>query len=81
MAARDTGLGAVEQFMHQGKLLALDLLTHVFNDPGHNWSLSRPLVRQAFFWTSSDDCAVSELVLVSQMSPGRAGPSPSPWCV
>ena len=45
MAARDTGLGAVEQFMHQGKLLALDLLTHVFNDPGHNWALSRPSVR------------------------------------
>ena len=48
MAARDTGLGAVEQFMHQGKLLALDLLTHVFNDPGHNWALSRPSVRP--FW-------------------------------
>ena len=47
MAARDTGMGAVEQFMHQGKLLALDLLTHVFNDPGHNWTLSRPLVRAA----------------------------------
>ena len=50
MAARDTGYGAVEQFMHQGKLLALDLLTHVFQDPGHNWSLTRP---QACCWPSS----------------------------
>ena len=33
--------------MHQGKLLALDLLTHVFQDPGHNWSLARPQVRCA----------------------------------
>ena len=44
MAARDTGLGAVEQYMHQGKLLALDLLTRVLSDPNHNWSHARPQV-------------------------------------
>ncbi|KAK9788000.1 hypothetical protein WJX73_004027 [Symbiochloris irregularis] len=42
MAARDTGLGAVEQYMHQGKLLALDLLYRVLSDPHHSWSHARP---------------------------------------
>lgn len=45
MAARDTGLGAVEQYMHQGKLLALDLLYRVLSDPHHSWSHARPQVR------------------------------------
>ena len=44
MAARDTGLGAVEQYMHQGKLLALDLLTRVLSDPHHSWIHARPQV-------------------------------------
>ena len=29
MAARETGFGAVEAYMHQGKLLALDLIVRV----------------------------------------------------
>lgn len=45
MAARDTGLGAVEQYMHQGKLLALDLLVRVLSDPHHHWAHARPQVR------------------------------------
>ncbi|KAL0043362.1 hypothetical protein WJX79_002614 [Trebouxia sp. C0005] len=44
MAARETGIGAVETFMHAGKLLALDLLVKVLEHQGHSWSH----VRQEF---------------------------------
>ncbi len=44
MAARETGIGAVEQYMHAGKLLALDLLVQVLENPTHNWSTVRPEV-------------------------------------
>ena len=44
MAARETGIGAVETFMHAGKLLALDLLVKVLQHPGHTWSHVRPEV-------------------------------------
>ncbi len=38
MAARETGFGAVEAYMHQGKLLALDLIVRV-----RDLCLMRPL--------------------------------------
>ncbi len=44
MAARETGFGAVEQYMHQGKLLALELLVRVFDNPIHHWDNVRPEV-------------------------------------
>ena len=34
MAARETGFGAVEQYMHAGKLLALELLVRTASDMG-----------------------------------------------
>ena len=42
MAARETGFGAVESYMHQGKLLALDLLVRVLTNPMHDWGHMRP---------------------------------------
>ena len=42
MAARETGFGAVEGYMHQGKLLALDLLVRVLTNPMHDWAHMRP---------------------------------------
>ena len=45
MAARETGIGAVETFMHAGKLLALDLLVKVLEHQGHTWSHVRQEVR------------------------------------
>jgi len=33
MAARETGFGAVEAYMHQGKLLALDLVVRLLENP------------------------------------------------
>lgn len=45
MAARETGIGAVETFMHAGKLLALDLLVKVLQHQGHTWSHVRQEVR------------------------------------
>lgn len=47
MAARETGIGAVEQYMHAGKLLALDLLVQVLENPTHNWSTVRAEVWKA----------------------------------
>lgn len=44
MAARETGLGAVEQYMHAGKLLALELLVRVLENPHHHWTALRPEV-------------------------------------
>ena len=38
MAARETGIGHVEDYMHAGKLLSLDLLVKVLEDKSHNWS-------------------------------------------
>lgn len=38
MAARDTGFGAVESLLHEGKLLALDLLYHILENPLHSWN-------------------------------------------
>ena len=45
MAARETGFGAVEQYMHAGKLLALELLVRVFENPHHHWTALRPQAR------------------------------------
>ncbi|KAL4853786.1 Brefeldin A-inhibited guanine nucleotide-exchange protein 3 [Chlorella vulgaris] len=42
MASRETGFGAVESYLHQGKLLALDLLVRVLTNPTHDWSHMRP---------------------------------------
>ncbi len=47
MAARETGFGAVEQYMHAGKLLALELLVRVLENPHHHWSALRPEVWEA----------------------------------
>ena len=44
MAARETGFGAVEQYMHAGKLLALELVVQVFENPHHIWATLRPEV-------------------------------------
>ena len=41
MAARETGKGAGETFMHTGKLLALDVLVKVLTNPAHDWSQVR----------------------------------------
>lgn len=38
MAARETGIGHVEDYMHAGKLLSLDLLVKVLEDKSHSWS-------------------------------------------
>ena len=38
MAARETGIGAVETYMHAGKLLALELLVKVLENQSHSWS-------------------------------------------
>ncbi len=38
MAARETGIGAVETYMHAGKLLALELLVKVLENQAHTWS-------------------------------------------
>ncbi len=48
MAARETGFGAVEQYMHAGKLLALELLVRVLENPHHHWSALRPEVRESY---------------------------------
>ncbi len=45
MAARETGFGAVEQFMHAGKLLALELLVRALESPHHHWPSLRPEAR------------------------------------
>ena len=42
MAARDSGSGALEAYMHSGKLLALDLLVAVLSNPLHDWDHLRP---------------------------------------
>jgi hypothetical protein len=44
MAARETGFGAVEQYLHAGKLLALELLVRILENPHHHWSALRPEV-------------------------------------
>ena len=49
MAARETGIGAVETFMHAGKLLALDLLVKILENKAHNWGN----VRQEVSWMST----------------------------
>lgn len=46
MAARETGIGHVEDYMHAGKLLSLDLLVKVLEDRSHNWSHVRTEVHQ-----------------------------------
>ena len=45
MAARDTGVGAVESYMHAGKLLALELLVQVLENKGHTWGNVRTEVQ------------------------------------
>ena len=55
MAARETGIGAVETFMHAGKLLALDLLVKILENKAHNWGNVRQEVSWDFvFWTLSN---------------------------
>jgi len=44
MAARETGIGAVESLLHEGKLLALDLLYRILENPLHVWNNVRPEV-------------------------------------
>lgn len=44
MAARETGFGAVEGLLHEGKLLALDLLCSILDNPLHVWTNVRPEV-------------------------------------
>ena len=41
MAARETGIGAGETYMHVGKLLALEMLVRVITNPAHDWSQVR----------------------------------------
>ncbi|KAL4515001.1 hypothetical protein Ndes2526B_g03682 [Nannochloris sp. 'desiccata'] len=41
LAARETGIGAGETYMHVGKLLALDMLVKVLTNPVHDWSQVR----------------------------------------
>lgn len=54
MAARETGIGHVEDYMHAGKLLSLDLLVKVLEDKSHNWShvrtevCAKPIAEQCF---------------------------------
>ena len=45
MAARETGIGAVESYMHAGKLLALELLVTVLQNKSQDWSNVRTEVR------------------------------------
>lgn len=52
MAARETGFGQVEQYMHAGKLLALELLVRVFENPHHHWSTLRPEVTKLSVFAS-----------------------------
>ncbi|KAL6766957.1 hypothetical protein ACKKBG_A38045 [Auxenochlorella protothecoides x Auxenochlorella symbiontica] len=42
LGARETSWGAVETVLHEGKLLALELLTRVLCDPLHDWLGVRP---------------------------------------
>lgn len=37
MAARETGFGGLENYMHAGKLLALELLVKVLENSSHHW--------------------------------------------
>lgn len=53
MAARETGIGAVETFMHAGKLLALDLLVQILQNKAHIWGNVRREVCPA--WTCPVD--------------------------
>lgn len=51
MAARETGFGAVEAYMHQGKLLALDLVVRLLENPLQvSLSLRRTLDRRKARW-------------------------------
>ena len=45
MAARETGIGAVESYMHAGKLLALELLVTVLQNKSQDWGNVRTEVR------------------------------------
>lgn len=42
LGARETSWGAAETVVHEGKLLALELLTRVLCDPLHDWLGVRP---------------------------------------
>ena len=42
MASRETGAGAAGTYFHSGKLLALDTIVKVFQDPMHDWDHIRP---------------------------------------
>ena len=74
MAARETGFGAVETLLHQGKLLALELLVRIMDNPLHVWNNMRPEVRtlRPCSWMMSDRLHLrissgSPLLLTSQM--------------
>ena len=53
MAARETGFGAVEQYLHAGKLLALELLVRILENPHHHWSALRPEVSVPYVFSFS----------------------------
>lgn len=59
------GRGAAEQYMHQGKLLALDLLTRVLFDPHHSWSHACPQVGATLVCFTENLLAVDVAALVA----------------
>ena len=50
MAARETGFGAVEAYMHQGKLLALDLVVRLLENPLQVGAMCLTLQAQSQSW-------------------------------
>jgi hypothetical protein len=59
MAAREIGFGAVESLLHEGKLLALDLLYRILENPLHVWNNVRPEVP----WPSPRSLSLPNLAL------------------
>ena len=63
MAARDTGFGAVETLLHHGKLLSLELLVRVLENPLHNWNNVRPEVHTELHTPPNSWCTSWRLLL------------------
>ena len=61
MAARDTGFGAVEGLLHEGKLLALDLLYHILENPLHSWNNVRAEVGCSLSEEMASSCSSNEM--------------------
>ena len=59
MAARETGIGAVESYMHAGKLLALELLVTVLQNKSQDWGNVRTEVRAKPAQQGTISCAAS----------------------